>query len=64
MKAYVLKDKADLRYVDVDIPKISSGWALVKVKACGICSSDIPRYLQKVRIISQQFPDTNFQERL
>lgn len=47
MKAYVLKDKADLRYVDVDTPKISSEWALVKVKACGICSSDIPRIFTK-----------------
>ena len=43
MKAYVLKAIGNLEYVDVDVPKIQKGWVLLKVKAAGICSSDIPR---------------------
>lgn len=47
MKAYVLHGIGDLRYEDCPIPKIPSGWALVKVLAAGICSSDIPRIFEK-----------------
>lgn len=47
MKAYVLHGIGDLRYEDCPIPEISSGWALVKVLAAGICSSDIPRIFEK-----------------
>lgn len=47
MKAYQLKAIADLQYIDVDMPELKEGWALVKVKASGICSSDIPRIFAK-----------------
>lgn len=47
MKAYVLHGIGDLRYEDVPLPEIPSGWALVKVLAAGICSSDIPRIFEK-----------------
>ena len=47
MKAYVLHGVNDLRYEDCEIPKTQSGWCLVKVKAAGICSSDIPRIFSK-----------------
>lgn len=47
MKAYVLHDIADLRYEDRDKPKCPKGWAVIKVKAAGICSSDIPRIYTK-----------------
>lgn len=47
MKAYQLFDVGDLRYIDVDIPELNPGWCLVRVKACGICSSDIPRIFEK-----------------
>lgn len=47
MKSYVLHGINDLRYEDVKIPQINSGWALIKVKVCGICSSDIPRIFTK-----------------
>lgn len=43
MKAYVLHAVNDLRYDEVDIPECPKGWAIVKVKAAGICSSDIAR---------------------
>lgn len=47
MKAYVLHGIADLRYEDIPIPSCPSGWGIVKVKAAGICSSDIPRIMTK-----------------
>ena len=47
MKAYSLKAVNDLEYIEQDIPECPDGWALVKVKAAGICSSDIPRIYKK-----------------
>ena len=47
MKAYVLYGVNDLRYDDISIPECPSGWAIVKVKASGICSSDIARVFTK-----------------
>ena len=46
MKAYVLNGIGKLDYMDVPAPELKSGWALVKVKAAGICGSDIPRIFQ------------------
>lgn len=47
MKAYVLHQIQDLQYDEVLMPDCPSGWAIVKVKAAGICSSDIPRIFSK-----------------
>ena len=47
MKAYILHGIGDLRYEDCSLPEIRPGWALVKVLAAGICSSDIPRIFEK-----------------
>lgn len=47
MKAYNLHGINDLRYENVDNPELNKEWALVKVKASGICSSDIPRIFTK-----------------
>lgn len=47
MKAYVLHGIGDLRYEDRPMPEPQPGWALVKVLAAGICSSDIPRIFTK-----------------
>ena len=47
MKAYLLHAVNDLRYEDVEYPKCPSGWCVIKVKAAGICSSDIPRVFKK-----------------
>jgi len=47
VKAYVLHGIGDLRYEDWPAPELQSGWALVKVLAAGICSSDIPRIFTK-----------------
>jgi L-iditol 2-dehydrogenase len=43
MKAWVLHDVDNLRYDDVELPEIREDEVLVKVKAAGICGSDIPR---------------------
>jgi len=47
MKAYNLHSVGDLRYEDLPMPQCESGWAIVKVKAAGICSSDISRVFTK-----------------
>ena len=47
LKAYVLHEIGELRYEDRPLPEIRPGWALVKVLAAGICSSDIPRIFEK-----------------
>ena len=45
MKAAVLHGVDDLRYEDVAVPVLEDHDVLVKIKACGICGSDIPRVL-------------------
>lgn len=47
MKAYVLHGINDFRYENIEKPKCPKNWAIVKVKAAGICSSDIPRIFTK-----------------
>lgn len=46
MKAYVLHGINDIRYEEVETPSIGEGQLLIKVKAAGICGSDIPRIYQ------------------
>lgn len=43
MNALVLHGVGDLRYEQVSLPELREGTVLLKIKACGICSSDIPR---------------------
>lgn len=43
MKAGVVHGVCDIRYEDIDTPKVEPGKVLVKVKYTGICGSDIPR---------------------
>ena len=47
MKAYVLHKVNDLQYEDVPMPECPKGWAIVQVKAAGICSSDVARVFTK-----------------
>ena len=46
MKAAVLYKVGDLRYEDFLLPKPRNGWALIRVKAVGLCGSDIPRLFE------------------
>lgn len=47
MKGYSLHAVNDLCYEELEYPECESGWCVVKVKAAGICSSDIPRVYTK-----------------
>ncbi len=47
MKALNLYGINDLRYDDVPLPQVKTGEVLLKVRACGICGSDIPRVYEK-----------------
>lgn len=46
MKAWILDNVNEYSLKEVEKPKIHSGQALIKVHACGICGSDIPRVYQ------------------
>lgn len=45
MKAGVLYGPEDMRFEEIPIPAVSDGDVLIKVRAVGICGSDIPRVL-------------------
>lgn len=47
MKAAVLYGIGDIRYEEMEIPPVKEGEALIKVKVCGVCGSDIPRVMEK-----------------
>ncbi|GMU94206.1 MAG: galactitol-1-phosphate 5-dehydrogenase [Candidatus Hydrogenedentota bacterium] len=47
MKASVLHGVGDLRYETVPDPEPAPGEAVVRVGACGVCGSDIPRIFSK-----------------
>ena len=47
MKACVLHAVGDLRYEEVSLPEPTSGEVRVRVRACGVCGSDIPRIFTK-----------------
>src|SRR4051795_9502959 len=46
MTAAVLHAPGDIRVEEVDVPTPGPGQVLVKVAACGVCGSDIPRMLR------------------
>ena len=64
MKAYLLHGINDLRYQDIDIPKIPKGWVLVEVKAAGICGSDIPRIFETGTYYFPTIPGHEFSARV
>lgn len=41
MKALVLEKYNEFILRETDIPELKPGWVLIKVKACGICGSDV-----------------------
>jgi L-iditol 2-dehydrogenase len=47
MKACVLHDIGDLRYEDAPEPEIASDEVLLRIRAAGICGSDVPRVFTK-----------------
>ena len=51
MKAAVFHSPRDIRFEEVEKPRIENGEVLLRVKACGICGSDLHTYRHG------QFPD-------
>lgn len=47
MKACVLHGIGDLRVEEVPVPPVRDGNVLVRIMACGVCGSDIPRVFSK-----------------
>jgi L-iditol 2-dehydrogenase len=47
MKACVLHQIGDLRYGDAPSPEIAPGEVLLRIRAAGICGSDVPRVFTK-----------------
>lgn len=45
MKAAVLYGKEDIRYEDCPMPEVGPGQVKIRVRAAGICGSDVPRVL-------------------
>ena len=45
MKALVLHGNEDLRYEEIATPEVKAGYVKVRVRAAGICGSDVPRVL-------------------
>lgn len=60
MKAYVLRGINDLGLEDVRVPELMEGEALVKVKAAGICGSDIPRIFKTGAHVHPLIPGHEF----
>ncbi|MFW9801557.1 MAG: zinc-binding dehydrogenase [Candidatus Thorarchaeota archaeon] len=50
MKAGILYGPRDLRVEELDIPGLKPGWVLIKVRAAGICGSDLHLYKEKTFI--------------
>lgn len=47
MRASVYYSKTDIRYEEREIPEISDGEVLLKMKACGLCGTDIQKVLEE-----------------
>jgi L-iditol 2-dehydrogenase len=47
VRAAVMHRPGDIRVEEVEKPSVRPGHALVRVAACGVCGSDIPRMLSK-----------------
>lgn len=47
MKASVFYDIGDFRYEDLQVPKINDDEVLIKMKACGVCGTDVHKAVAK-----------------
>lgn len=53
MKVARLYSFEDIRIEEMPVPDMGNGDALVRVKACGICSGDVmPWYIEKKHLLS------------
>lgn len=44
MKAHVFYEAEKMEYIDVPVPEVADNQVLVKVRACGVCGSDVSYY--------------------
>lgn len=44
MKAQVFYEACKMEYIDVPVPEVADNQVLVKVRACGVCGSDVAYY--------------------
>lgn len=64
MKACVLYGIGDLRYMEVPMPTPAMGEVLLKIKASGICGSDLPRVFTKGTYSFPTIPGHEFAGRI
>ncbi|MFW9967778.1 MAG: zinc-binding dehydrogenase, partial [Candidatus Thorarchaeota archaeon] len=50
MKAGILYGPRDLRVEEIDVPNLKPGWVVLRVRAAGICGSDLHLYKEKTFI--------------
>lgn len=60
MKALVLSEKGKLLLKEVETPAISPGEVLLRVKACGVCGSDLPRIFGDIAYFYPLIPGHEF----
>lgn len=57
MKAVVHKiDDVGVEVIDIPYPTLKPGWVIIKVKAAGICGSDLHGYVRKTVTIPAGLP--------
>jgi len=60
MKALVLKNKGEIQVQDVPRPRPKKGEALIRVKVCGVCGSDISRIFGNIAYYYPSIPGHEF----